>query len=240
MLLECDLGNTRYKWRVLADGAVAARGSGCYAEDGFGDIVTKLSLSRVRAASVTSVERVQMFTNYITQRYGLKPEWAVSQSHCAGVTNAYEQVDLLGVDRWLAVIAAYQLRGAALVIDAGSAITVDAVASDGRHLGGYIAPGAELMAKSLLQDTAKVRYESGLLSSSLGFGHDTAGAVAAGIRAAQAGLADRAVQQAKALLGDNFAVLVTGGGAQQVLEDLSVAAEFAPDIVLDGLHWAMP
>ena len=240
MLLECDLGNTRYKWRLCSAGAVISQGSGLYGEGAFGDMFAPQPLTRVRAASVASNQRTQEFSNYISQHYGVSPEWAVSQSYCAGVTNAYKEANLLGVDRWLAVLAAYQLYGASLVIDAGSAITVDVVDDDGKHLGGYIAPGTELMAKSLRQDTAKVRYESQPLFSGVAFGHDTASAVTAGIAAAQLGLAEQAVQQAKACLGSGFQVLVTGGGAKSIIGNLSVAAEIAPDIVLDGLQWALP
>ncbi|MCZ0866993.1 type III pantothenate kinase [Dasania sp. GY-19] len=240
MLLECDLGNTRYKWRLCADGAVINRGSGLYDEGAYNDIVLTQPLTHVRAASVTSDQRTQGFTDYIGRRYGVRPQWAVSQAHCAGVTNAYKEAGLLGVDRWLAVLAAYRLRGAALIIDAGSAITVDVVDGEGRHLGGYIAPGAELMARSLQSETAKVRYESQPLFSALAFGQDTAAAVAAGIAAAQLGIAEQAVRQAKLCLEGDFSVLITGGGAQGLIKDLSVAAEFAPDIVLDGLQWALP
>ena len=63
-----------------------------------------------------------------------------------GVRCAYADPARLGVDRWVAVLAAYHAaHGAACVLDAGTAVTFDAVAADGRHLGGLIFPGARQM-----------------------------------------------------------------------------------------------
>ncbi len=73
----------------------------------------------------------------------------------AGVVNGYADPSLLGVDRWLAVIGAYQrVQGACVVADIGTAATVDVVAADGRHRGGYIVPGPQLMVASLLRGTS--------------------------------------------------------------------------------------
>ena len=58
------------------------------------------------------------------------------------MSNAYRQAEKLGADRWMALLAAAELTGGdQVVIDAGSAITVDLLRADGRHLGGAILPG---------------------------------------------------------------------------------------------------
>ena len=73
----------------------------------------------------------------------------------AGVVNGYADPSLLGVDRWVAVVGAYhRVRGAVVVADIGTAATIDVVAADGRHRGGYIVPGPRLMVASLLGGTS--------------------------------------------------------------------------------------
>ena len=70
---------------------------------------------------------------------------------------------MLGVDRWLALVAAWNMvRQPAVVADLGTAATLDFVAGDGRHVGGYIVPGPGLMAKALARDTARVRVSGDL------------------------------------------------------------------------------
>lgn len=78
----------------------------------------------------------------------------------AGVRNGYADYQRLGMDRWLAIIGAYQLaRGACLVLDLGTAITADYVNAAGEHLGGYICPGLPLMRGLLRTHTQRIRYE---------------------------------------------------------------------------------
>ena len=67
------------------------------------------------------------------------------------VKNGYREPSSLGVDRWMVVLAAYhRCSGTALVIDLGTAITLDYIRSDGQHLGGYIVPGTHLSQRALL------------------------------------------------------------------------------------------
>ena len=80
----------------------------------------------------------------------------VSQD-AGAITCAYDDPQTLGVDRWLAMLAAYsQFNEALLVVDAGSAITMDLLGPEGQHLGGYIAPGLRLMHDALWRDTSDI------------------------------------------------------------------------------------
>jgi type III pantothenate kinase len=240
MLLECDLGNSRCKWRLLSEGGVVSRGKVNYCDGLFEELLPKEKVRRVRAASVAGKEINQALVSAVKSRYGLRPEWASSQTQCAGVKNAYQCPEQLGIDRWLAVVAAYNTKGAAIVVDAGSALTLDVVSADGLHLGGYIVPGNELMSRSLIQGTAKVRYESESEVLGLSFGQDTAGSVLAGIAAAQLGVVNVAISKASTLGVGNACVLLTGGGAKAIADGLLVASEVCPELVLDGLQWVLP
>lgn len=242
LILECDLGNSRFKWRLLQDGEAKLRGSGDYAAldlSGLGQIGR---LDRIRVASVASPERLSQFCDAIPGCSSTAPEVAESQRLTAGVSNGYgENYPCLGVDRWSAVVAAFQrCRGAVLVIDAGSALTADLVDADGNHQGGYIVPGVRLMRSSLYGDTEQVKFDLDTQNIALDFGDSTQQAVDAGVLAAQVGLVSVAIEQANRRIPQGFAILVTGGGASQLLPFLPERAEFASDLVLDGLKWLLP
>ncbi len=75
-------------------------------------------------------------------------------SQLLGLSNCYSEPKRLGVDRWLKLIAVWrQYKSAAIIIDVGTALTIDVLADDGKHLGGYISPGLGLMRESLLSRT---------------------------------------------------------------------------------------
>src|SRR3546814_17254315 len=70
------------------------------------------------------------------------PNFARSSAGWHGLRNAYREPERLGVDRWLAMIAAWHThRGAACIANAGTALTVDVIDAQGQHLGGIIAAG---------------------------------------------------------------------------------------------------
>ena len=91
-------------------------------------------------------------------------------------------IESLGVDRWLALLAAHRHAPTEplMVLDCGSAITLDLLVVGGRHLGGYIVPGLALMRSSLLSETAGVAVEA-LSSVTSCPGRDTSTAVGHGL-----------------------------------------------------------
>jgi type III pantothenate kinase len=99
--------------------------------------------------------------------WDLAPRWVVPGARQAGVSNGYEHPSRLGADRWVAMIGArwhVLSRGAsrpALVVMVGTAVTVDALDTDGRFLGGLILPGFGLMLKALEMGTAGLKVPTG-------------------------------------------------------------------------------
>lgn len=240
LILDCDQGNSSCKWRLSDSGKIVASGR-AFAENDFVDLPEVRGAGRVRVASVAGYEMVERLAAALEKKGGT-PEWAVVEQCVAGVSNAYgKDYAKLGVDRWLAVVAAYRhVAGAALVLDAGSALTADLVDDSGGHRGGYILPGAAMMQACLLQDTAQVRFEASSLGAGLGFGCSTADAVSSGVMAAQVGAAKVAIEQAGEQIPPGFAILVTGGNGEALLQHLPHRAEWIPDLVLDGLAWVLP
>ncbi len=240
MILEADIGNTRIKWRLLDGGKILARGQATDLEPWCKDIALQFSAGslprppRLRVASVRSaLVRDQLLREMGNQ--GIRVEFAASQAFCSGVTNGYLDPERLGVDRWLAVIAAYnRCHSACLVVDAGTSLTLDIVDGLGRHLGGYIAPGLGMMSHALTNTAALPLVQPEKLSPEPG--RDTID----GIAGAQGAMVSGLINEARRPLGDTaFRVLVTGGDAPLILP-LCPDAVWIPDLVLDGLTLALP
>jgi type III pantothenate kinase len=129
------------------------------------------------------------------------------------------------------------VRGACVVADAGTATTVDVVAADGRHCGGFIVPGPALMVSSLLHGTSDLaaRRSSSPAGAEAGFADNTRDAIERGCRVALAALVDRCVDEAADATGVPPALLLTGGAVDELRPHLRTLAEHVPDLVLRGL-----
>ncbi len=140
-----DLGSSRLKWQVRSPlGAVRAGGDAAWSTDA--PPLPRQAPQRVWLARVGPPEREQILCDWIRQRHGPVPVFAVRPQPRGpgGLTLAYD-CRQLGVDRYCALLGVLaQSRAPAVVIDAGTAVTVDLLAADGQHQGGYILPGLHL------------------------------------------------------------------------------------------------
>ncbi len=145
------------------------------------------------------------------------------------VVNSYAQPQSMGVDRWLAMVAArYGRSGPLLVIDAGTALTIDVVAADGCHQGGYILPGVQLMEEALIRETGRVRFsDTALLSTEPG--QSTAQCVTSGLWIAAFGAVSLVANR-----HPDHRIVLTGGGGEALLA-VGVRGEWRPHLVLEGL-----
>ena len=193
--------------------------------------------------SVRSDDETAQLIALIEHAFAVECRSARSALELAGVRNGYEEYQRLGLDRWLAVVGAYQLvGGASLVIDLGTAVTSDFVAADGEHLGGFICPGVPLMRTQLRTHTRRTRYDADEASRAMrGLmpGRATAEAVERGCLLMLQGFVSTQLAMAVELLGDSFTVFLTGGDAALV-EGVIPAARVVPDLVFIGLAIACP
>jgi type III pantothenate kinase len=187
--LLLDIGNTNLRWVVqegpdLGDLAVVRHGGGVPLDL----IAAWESLEVPRRALVSNVGGASVgiaVARVIRALWGVEPEPVAVRGSCLGLRVAYEDPSRLGVDRWLALLAAqgHWGSGSALIVDAGTAVTYDLLHDGGRHLGGLILPGIEMMRGALLQGTriAPMGLDPALpISRSEPWVTDTASAVAAG------------------------------------------------------------
>ncbi|EIM00671.1 type III pantothenate kinase [Rhodanobacter denitrificans] len=243
MRLLLDLGNTRLKWALQAQPeGWLARGAVDWQDHPAAALASAWAglprPARVLAASVVDAAREAQVEAVAQRLFDCAPTWLRTPAHACGVRNAYAEPQRLGVDRFLAMVAAHADGHAPCVLaGVGTALTLDALAADGRHLGGLIAPGPALMQQSLLGATAQVRPERPGVVVELA--DNTADAVASGCWHAAAALVERFATRATARLGATPQLILGGGDAASLLPLLSLPARLSPDSVLRGLAvWA--
>lgn len=159
------------------------------------------------------------------------------QAEFGGLRIAYREPDRLGVDRWLAMLAAlHECAGPRLVVSAGTALTIDAVDSDGRHLGGLICPGIAPMQQAL---RARAPHLPPVPEATgqpvLELADDTVGAIFSGAWQAAAGVVDRSLYRWQQRIGTEIGLLLCGGDAGQLARLIERPCLLRPDLVLQGL-----
>ena len=242
--LLIDVGNSRIKWGLSVDGAIRRTGHIAQEKlrkDGIAVLTSKLP-HRVDGVLVSNVAG-QAFATRLSGVVGMhcnaEVHFARSEKAACGVRNGYRLPRQLGVDRWVAMIGAWaEFERAMLVVDAGTAVTIDALDSSGQHLGGQIVPGPGLMASSLASKTSDIPRVERLASSQgkdLGmFATATVGAVANGALNSIVGAVERAAEAMREH-GQSPDIILTGGDASRILKSLDQAAEHRPNLVLQGL-----
>ncbi len=247
-LLLIDIGNTRVKWARLVDGKMskqrAAANAGWTAADYARRVIGNRGLpDRIVVSSVAGDDVNRMLTEAARKAGAPTPEFVTSKRKAAGITTDYIDPWRLGVDRFVAAIGAHHLSSgqSVCVVSIGTAMTVDLVDGRGRHHGGAIVPGPALMVSSLLTQTNGIRRRAkgGFNGASGMFAKSTRNAIGEGARYAAAGVIDRALEEARILLGNKPLVLLTGGGAADIKPLIRSTCVSLPDLVLHGLAvWA--
>ena len=246
MTFVIDIGNTRIKWGLTQSGRLGATGNVLHIESmdrAMGALFSALpeSADDVLVSNVMGENVASRLSERVCERYGVKPRFAATQAEGFGVRCSYTDPAQLGVDRWVAMIAACQLAaGAVCIIDAGTAVTFDAVDPGGRHLGGLIFAGPRIIANALDRGTQQIGTTAAARARPQGLdllGTATDDAVGHGAMLGLAAALDAAVSAVAAELGAAPSVLLTGGDAELVQAWVETKAEIRPDLVLEGLAY---
>jgi type III pantothenate kinase len=241
--LLVDIGNTRVKWARLVRGKVGRQHAAAHLNWTEKDFERRVLAgnprpSRILVSSVAGERVNRLFRRAARAATGVSPEFLATPRSAAGVTTMYSEPWRLGVDRFVSSVGARHLaRGRAVcAVNIGTAMTLDLVDEQGRHRGGAIIPGPQLMVLSLLANTDGIlRRARGTASGRSFFARNTRGALEQGARYAAAAVIDRAVSEAKQLLGKAPLVLVAGGAARHIGPLLRSRHRVVPDLVLRGL-----
>lgn len=246
MILEIDYGNTRLKWRLLehSTSLCITRGSVTRAQDIFPAVrcYLKQAVRCCRVSSVRTIADNLRLESLIEQWFKLDVVYAVSTEQLAGVVNGYADASKLGVDRWLAIVAAYcQVKKSCVVFDCGTALTVDFISEAGVHLGGCIAPGLGLLSTALTANAQQLAGTTAVISEHnvSVCGVSTQSAIVCGVATMLSGFVKEQLLTAQQLLGSDFEVLCTGGDARYVLKEIR-GAVMDEDLIFQGLAIACP
>jgi len=246
MILELDIGNSLIKWRQIHEQDRRVLNAG---------VVTDVSALQdalngdampvmIRLCSVRNTRAVELLRDWAAESWGLAISSATVTKTCGGVSNHYANPSKLGVDRWMAMLAAFRRAdGACVIVDCGTALTIDVVDAKGSHLGGYILPGLGMMRASLEANTnieLLERPAQQTTRQSLSLGHSTDEAVCNGTLAAGVALIEHVIN-AELVGVEKLSLYFTGGDADAVAASVTThSGEVIPGLVLDGLAVACP
>ena len=231
-----DLGNSRLKCAQLHDdGSLGEVIALAHDEKIFVESLHEVLPDRADSACLASVASPALTATVVdalTARFR-RISLARSSTQLAGVRIAYAEPARLGVDRFLALLAAHARGGNQpwLIAGVGTALTIDLLDAEGLHRGGRIGPSPRVMREALHHAAVQLPAQGG---SYLEFAADTADALASGCEGAALGLIERSLRQAEQMLGTAPTLLLHGGGVDALTSHLPDALR-APSLVLEGL-----
>ena len=237
MILAIDAGNSRVKWgwhdgNGWASIATVSLIEFAAASDHVNPFsVTHADPERIIISNVAGEGAHHLLVNW-TSIFDVEPIWLHADGQRCGVTNRYDRPEQLGPDRWAALIAARAVHsGPCLVVNSGTATTVDMLTANGVFLGGAILPGVELMRFVLHEHTGRLPIQDGSYRDAP---RNTVDAIETGCRHAQAGAVERMYRVFREL-ELNPLCLVAGGAGRALMEQLSMPRRYIENLVLDGL-----
>jgi type III pantothenate kinase len=228
--LLVDIGNTYIKYALVNDVSDLSDVKRCQRPEDLSTYIS--SVNQVVVSSVGHLNSVAELESLCEQIK--KPcRFIKTQAHTLSIQCAYEKFQTLGVDRWLAILAAREITQLPVaVIDLGTANTCDIVVNN-KHMGGWIAPGLSVMRESLLRNTQQVIADTSM-PDTLEIGNTTENCVSYGCLASQTGFVVMAEQYLHNRY-ENYLVLVTGGGQNSLDFQSNKKILFFPNLVLRGL-----
>jgi type III pantothenate kinase len=193
---------------------------------------------KIYVSCVSSPQYKQQLISYFETKWQLTPDFLISPANGFGITNAYPEPSRLGSDRWAAMVAAYnESQSAVLVVDAGTALTIDAIDAQGKHLGGLIYPGLSLT-HNMLETGTQMDFDLNEmeLKDSDFFQNSTEKGIYSGTTQGMASLIDRAYRELMTINHSAEPVCyLTGGDAEQIKNTLQCSCQLEPVLVLKGL-----
>lgn len=245
-ILEVDAGNSALKWRVLKEELPVDSGRFLLEEhphalkpvlEKYPDLINSARVVSVAGEDFNHKLKVDLHL------FGVESVcFAEVERQRAGVRCGYRDLNQLGVDRWVAVLAAAQeFSGPLVVIDAGSAITIDFVSAGKEHVGGYILPGWGLLYDALVVGTAipNERIPLNFQAETIAPGLDSQQSIGMARLLMCASSVNAAVQGFTVSKGRSAQLVCTGGDSLKIMPHLQFEAEYRPDLVLDGLKVAL-
>jgi len=247
MLLAIDIGNTNIvfglyqgkqlitHWRLATQAERTA--------DEYGVLITQLvgyagfAADRISAIAVSCVVPPMLTTTQeLAQKFFHLEPLIVGPGIKTGMPILYESPKDVGADRIVNGIAAYEkYRDCCIIVDFGTATTIDLISKKGEYVGGAIAPGLSISLEALVQRASKLpRIE--VVKPKEVVGRNTVSSIQAGIFFGYVGLVDGIVRRIERENGVAAKVVATGGLAPLVASECASIGEVDEFLTLDGLR----
>lgn len=243
-ILAVAVGNTRLRFGVFQEGRLHHPGSARHdAQDeivsGLGRFTDEPGELVVAVASVNDAVADQLPSLLKEAGLGRAEIYQIGRDLPIPIEHTLEEGQAVGRDRLLNALGAYaKAQQACVVVDAGTAVTVDFVDGEGVFQGGAIGPGLQMMLDALHRGTAalpQIRFEPP--DPDYGpFGKGTAPAMRLGVAAAVRGMVRDLVDQYADSYGAYPQVVATGGDAPTLFEGQGLVEHIVPDLQLIGIH----
>ena len=238
MLLDC--GNRNLKAQFFEAELLRASFAITYDSDWWPRLnqwMQGLPAAHCYLASVLDAARQAELEQCLAQQFGTAVTRFESTARALGVTNGYRQPERLGDDRWMTLLAAPEiLPGDCVVIDAGSAITLDLLRADGQHLGGAILPGFNTSIDHFRRIFEYIDFDHPAIAEVLQPGCSTEAAIHIDYARNTIEILPELVNRWSQLFDNDATVLLAGGDAQRVQRVLEQATRVAPDLVFRGIR----
>lgn len=243
-LLLIDVGNSRIKWAVEDDQGLhlgmpfdqALESLQEALEATWGDLTQPeaIALSNVAGAVVES-----LIIAWIRKAWQLEVFIAKTQVEAGSIINGYREPQALGVDRWLGLLGLQSVTSLpAMIVDCGTAITIDILDPLGRHQGGYIAPGLQTMQAALTGNTHALQSFHLPATVNASPQRETSKGMAAGCLLAAVGLIEGVYHQESQRADGPLSMILIGGDADRIAPHLKAPFHIDQTLILRGLKEA--
>ena len=240
MNLLIDIGNSRLKWAQQSNGELHSFEACEYNKEdlsralkSYWDEMTRPD--RVYVSNVAGMKVFAELSEIVNDAWSITAAQMQVSAEAEGLVNGYEQYGQLGVDRWLAMLAAWQsCKGAFCVVDCGTALTIDVVDTSGQHQGGFIVPGNSLMTELLNTGTEQINAQTRAYTK-LEPGRNTRDCVSNGASLAAKALIETVFADLRKEYGLASRCIVTGGYAGEIRHLLTADVDYHPNLVLNGM-----
>ncbi|MEZ5478415.1 MAG: type III pantothenate kinase [Thiolinea sp.] len=255
-ILLVDAGNSRLKCALLSDGQRTVQQAYSYSEylngvvpdkgqAAVGQVALQILRDCLQEQQVQGLVGVQVlgvaFAAQLAQlcaEYHCSLHLADSAAAHYGLQLGYAQPAQLGADRLVGLVAARQLAQgqAAILVDCGTAVTVDALDGQGRHHGGLILPGLQLLGEALIR-RAQAQHMNALDFTEPGvFADNTWRGMGSGCLFALVGAIEGICRRMQAQLAEPVQVILCGGDAERVWGYLDGEFLLEPEALMIGLQ----
>ncbi|MEW6999767.1 type III pantothenate kinase [Colwelliaceae bacterium BS250] len=238
MNILIDIGNSRIKYVVEKAGQLSEI-KHCVGDQ----LIATLELLTI-TQPINKILLVSVHEQAITKQL---ERWATTQQlelilltsagSAFGVTNGYQNYSQMGADRWLAILGAQQLypNQTLLIVDSGTATTIDLLSCNDEHLGGWIIPGVDMMMDSLFNNTKRVAGESGTIDE-LAFGFNTNDNVNLGCWSATVGAVELAKSTVESLNLTLDKIIYTGGNGSELNRLNKSSSAYCKELIFLGMQ----